>query len=372
MRNAKILEIDKRKAIPLPQRILRAKHTEQRKNPYAPVIDQAILLLFAAAMAWYYYGGGALRLVSFSLLAALLAELLSALILKGIYKTEKLPLHLADSLFSGAITALLLPADFSLPPALLFVFLSVLAVRVLYPVFTKKPTLIGADGVSAALLALSLLTIFFPNKIFTFPTPDALSGALSPETGLSALEILSTGSQNAALRLGTVNLWIGNVAGPMGSTCLLLLLTALVYRLLRRPSGCIFPAAYLLVVVLSSLLLPRGGFSAGESLLLELSGGTALFLAIFVFGDPRLLPDNLILRAAFGILAGVAVLLSRRLPLLEDGACFIALGINLLSELLSRSALFKKPKKGAPGRRQWKQKQTDEEFLDDYAGEGKE
>ena len=355
----------------MPQRVLRAKNTEQRKNPYAPVIDQAILLLFASVMAWYYNGGSALRLICLAVLAALAADLLSALLLKAIYKAKNPPLDLPGSLFSGAITALLLPADFSLVPVLLIVFLSVIAVRVLYPVITRKPTLIRSDGLSAALVALSVLTLIFPRQIFAFPIPDALSGAVSPETGLSALKILSAGDSSAALRLGAVNLLIGNVAGPMGSTCLLLMLTAFLYRLIRRPSSCVYPAAFLMIVLLSSLLLPRGSFSAAESLLLELSGGTALFLSIFVFCDTRYLPDRLFFQALFGVAAGIVTMLSRRIPLLEDGACLIALGVNIVSEILARSSFMKKPKKGAPGRRRWQTAQSDEAYLDQLANEKK-
>lgn len=350
-------------------RVIHAKHTQNRQNPYAPVIDRAILLLFACVMAWYYYGGGAVRLIIFTAMAALAADVVASLVLKAAYKPDNMPFDLVSSALAGAITALVMPASIAPYLPAIVIFVCVILVRAIYPILTKKPTIYRADGLSAALLAIAVLTVVFSGAAFDYPVPDAAAGAASPAVTDSVLKILQNSDAAAALRLGYVDLLTGNTAGPMGSTCLLLMLTALLYRLLRRPAEAVLPLAYTLTVGIFALFVRRAGLSAGGSLLFELSGGCGLFLMIFVLSEARYQPKNPVLAGLCGVIAGLLTMLLRYVPILEDSACLAALAVNVFSEILNRSALLKKPKKGAAGRRKWITPEEQERYIDDIASE---
>ena len=353
-------------------RVIRAKHTQNRRNPYAPVIDQAILLLFACVMAWYYYGSDAIRMVIFTALGAAAADVAAALILKAVYKPEGMPFDLISSALAGVIAALAMPT--SIPPYLppVVTFICVLLVRAVYPLVTKKPTIYRTDGLSAALLAVAVLTVLFSGSVFSYPIPDAAAGAAAPAVSDSILHILQNNDADAALQLGYVDVLTGNVAGPMGCTCLLLMLTALLYRLLRRPQEAVLPLAYTLTVGIFALFVRRAGLSAAGSLLFELGGGCGLFLMIFVLSEERYQPKNPILAGACGVAAGLMTMLLRYLPLWEDSACLAALAVNVFSEILNRSSFLKKPKKGAAGRRKWITPEEQERYIDDIAAGSEE
>lgn len=312
----------------------------------------------ATVLAWYYGGVQAIRTVVFTLAAAAAADVVAALILKLVYKTKEMPFDLPTSLVAGWSTALMMSADtpFYLPVA--FIALSILAARVGYPLLTKKPTLISADGLSPSLLAVTLLSLFFHSSVYRYPAPDTRGAVWFSADGASLLKMLSEGTVDD---IPVVNILTGNLPAPMGTGCLLLMAAALFFVILRRPRDSVMPVSFLLGLSLMSLLIRHAVDPLPLALLCELAGGSAFFIAVIPLSNKRYQPKNPVVAAAFGLVAGVLAVLIRRIGYPQEGACLAALLCNIGVIALNRSSLFKKPDRGPR-----KQRPVMEESMESY------
>ncbi|MBR1810968.1 MAG: RnfABCDGE type electron transport complex subunit D [Clostridia bacterium] len=343
----------------------------KRKNPYADRIDRGILLLFASVMAWYYYSTPALLRIAVGCLTAVLAGLLASLLLKLIFKGR----FTFDIFFvsgAGVCAALLMPATVSLPVLIVLTAVSVLAALLCPPVIFKNTLDRTAYRFSAAAVTAAFTGIL-PFVVGNPPVPKALVGAASPTITAPILQLLTARNGADLQTLGMANILTGNVAGPMGATCFVLMLASFVYIVIRKPKNAVMPLAYVLTIAVCAIFFPRAGLSAGYSLLCELAGGFALFTAVFILSEDRLQTKNIVTAALLGVAGGLVTMLMRYiLPNTEPAGC-AALMISIIVLAIRRSDYGKKPDKNVRGKRTFRMNNTQEDpdksYMDSVAGQ---
>lgn len=313
----------------------------KRTNPYAEAIDNTALIVAACIMAWYYYGAIALKLVLFTCFSAVIADAVTALILKAVYKPAGLPLNILGAVFSGAFTALLCPAAMPLflPPIMIFV--AIIAAKAVYPILTKKPTTFSRYELSAPVIAVLLLSVVFSKYMFSFAIPSA-PGSASPIIKSSVLSLLKSADTDLLLKIDFINVLTGNIVSPIGCGCFLLMISALIYIIIRKKAYSVMTVTYILGIVFMAVLNRRAGLTIGKSILFELTGGTGLFIAVFILSDKKIQPANIVLKAVFGFAGGILTMLLRYIGIIEDSACVAALIMNIAALMINRSKLFKK------------------------------
>ena len=165
-------------------------------------------------------------------------------------------------------------------------------------------------------VALAVVGLSWPDKVFFYPAPgtalplwDASAAPLS--AGMNAT--LSSGGLPTAT---TLNLVIGNVAGPMGASCILVVLACGLFLLCRGHLKLSVFLPYLAVCVLVPWLLPNLNDLPAYSLPWEfvrqrmylekyiILSGAMLFGGIFLAGEPVTQPVRLSSRVLYGLALG--------------------------------------------------------------------
>ncbi len=137
---------------------------------------------------------------------------------------------------------------------------------------------------------------------------------------------------------------MGNIPSAMGTGCVLILLSSLVFLAIRRFRDSIPVFTFLFAVVIMALLFPRVGTGRFISLVMEFCGGMLLFGAVFFISMPSVMPERTVARAVWGFAGGVICMLIRYVGAIEESACFGILIACAISDFFDKLPLTKSEK----------------------------
>lgn len=181
----------------------------------------------------------------------------------------------------------------------------------------------------------------FPQSVFTYP---ASSGGLHPVfnhaegfvKGTSLIELLESGKNVSMNIFSYTSLLSGKYPGAIGTTCMLALLGVALYQLIRRPRRLYSSLGFLLCCAFFALAFPRVNSGRVSSLVMELSAGSLMFVALLVLNDPVTAPKRPLSACAYGALAGMLCMLLRYFGKIQEPAFFSVLLVNAFWPLLSK------------------------------------
>lgn len=274
--------------------------------------DYLIMLLAPLILAVYHYGARALAVVATGIISAMLADLLLCALLKKTFRLKDL-----SNIFIGAAIAMMMPAGIPLyVPAAASVF-AVAAVKAPFGGSLRAPFVPAAAGFAFA-------SVCFKDLIFdySYNSADKLLG----ERSLGAL--LAQGNAVHLDAINTFDILSGNVAGPMGTGCALLMLACCAVLILRRKGALFTVAGFIAVCAVYAAIFPRVNASAFASIFFELSAGSLLFAAVFFLTDYATLPQGVAAKLAGGAVCGFFCMLMRSVGTYEEAVCFAVLLAN--------------------------------------------
>ncbi len=137
---------------------------------------------------------------------------------------------------------------------------------------------------------------------------------------------------------------MGNIPSAMGTGCILILLSSLVFLAIRRFRDSIPVFTFLLAVIIMALLFPRVGTGRFISLVMEFCGGMLLFGAVFFISTPSVMPERTVARAVWGFTGGVICMLIRYVGAIEESAVFGVLITCAIGDFFDKLPLTKKEK----------------------------
>lgn len=301
-------------------------------------IDMIIIMAFPAVMAWYYYGERAVRLMVFSMITAVLVELLGS-------KLFRINSTLGDfsAVATGLAISLCLPA--SSP-----IWLPCLAST--FAIFAGKLPFGNARSqmFNSAAAGIAFITICMPDKVFAYPAildtaKTAVLGSAGFTKGDSIAYMLSQKTSIGVNIISYLDVLVGNVSGPMGAACALAMIGALVYLFIRRPKTIAVSGSFLLVCFIYSVLFPRVLTGRLISAFMELCGGLILFAAVFFLSDESIMPKKFYARLAYGVSAGLICMIIRSFGAFEDGTVFAILITNGLANAYDKLPYTRHEKK---------------------------
>lgn len=185
-----------------------------------------------------------------------------------------------------------------------------------------------------AAAAVSFVTLCWPDRMFEY----------SDATNLSLNKMLLQGNSIGNNAVAFLEMFTGVLPSAMGAGCIIVLLGALVFILIRRPKDSIPAITFMFAVVVMALLFPRVSTGRFISVAMEFCGGEVLFGAIFFMTYPSVLPKRTISRALWGFGSGIVCMLMRYFGALEEPMCFGILIACATSDLADRIPLLKKEK----------------------------
>lgn len=294
--------------------------TQQRHD-----LDILIALCAISVMPMFLYGAPAFWLLLVTVLTAVVVEYLCQRI-AGKKRIEKGDL---SYLITAFVTALLLPASAPLWAGAAAVAFGLCVAK--HPFGGR-----GANIFNPAAAGVAFVTICWPDILTKYPVPFSLvNGVYSyAESPASTLRVGGTP------KIGLFDMVLGNFAGPMGATCIIVLIACLIFLAFRRSASlhAIIPAFG--VVVLVAVFFPRLTTGWFYSLIFELCSGALMFALTFMVSDPGTLPKHRAGRVTYGLLIGILVVVFRRFGAFDVEMVYVILLANALAASCDGYALW--------------------------------
>lgn len=298
---------------------------EIKQNPVKPLKlygDYLLMLAAPCALALRYYGARVLAVIAAGVLGAVLSDMLFCVILK-----RKFLLRDLSNIFIGAVIALMLPAGVPFyVPAIASVF-AVAVAKIPFGGSMKTPFVPAAAG-------FAFVSTCFKAQVFDFSYNSADKMLGSRSLG----NLLLNGN---AVRLNAINVFdilSGNVAGPAGAGCGLLMAACFVFLLVRRKGALFAPLSFIAVCALYAAVMPRVNASVFTSIFMELSAGSLLFAAVFLISDYSTQPQRYFTRILYGAVCGIFCMMMRAMGTYEETVCFAVLLANGFTPVLDSIA----------------------------------
>lgn len=280
--------------------------------------DYLIMLIAPCVMSVWYYGSRALWVILLSILSAVLTDGIVSAVLGKPFKIKDL-----SNVFIGTAIAVMMPAGVELYVPVSAAVFAVAAVKVPFGGSTKAPFVPAAAGFAFA-------SVCFKEQVFGFA--HNAEGKFLGEVSLASL--LSQGNSVHLNFTNVFDILTGNVAGPMGTGCGILMIVCCTYLFVRRRRALLATAGFIGACAVYALIFPRINASALTSLVLELSAGSLLFAAVFLVTDHATLPKSSVNRVVYGAVCGVLCMAMRSVGTYEETVCFAVLLANGLRPVL--------------------------------------
>jgi len=197
----------------------------------------------------------------------------------------------------------------------------------------------GRNVFNPAAAGIAVLSYCFPKRMFTYPSVATIQ---LPTTMSVGEDVVSAPSLAAQLRAGgapavtPMQLLLGDFAGPIGATALLVLLACVAYLIIRRTVSPWTVLPYLLTCSILAWVVPVTGISLFNGALTQVCAGYVLFTGVFLLNDPVTTPRFWLGRIVYGVGTGVLVMLLQWIGRVEAGSCFAILIMNALSPIIDR------------------------------------
>ncbi len=280
--------------------------------------DYLVMLAAPCFVAAWYHGAQFLSVAAVSIITALACDFGAKAILGKSF-------HLRDfsNIFIGIAIALMLPAGIPLyVPATAAAF-AVLAVKIPFGGALHAPFVPAAA-------AFAFISVCFKDTVFDY-------GANSEGKLFGAESLGSMLMKGKSVHISAANVFdiiAGNVAGPMGTGCGILMLACCVYLFVRRRKALLATLGFVAACAVYAVAFPRINASAITSIVLELSAGSLMFAGVFLLTDHATLPHSGINRVIYGAVCGILCMAMRGAGVFEETVCFAILLANGLRPVL--------------------------------------
>ena len=312
------------------QPVLSEKEKLEIKNTRKYMIDMLMVLVAPMAMSFYYYGLRAVLLVLYSVVTALVCELLAS----RIYKFEACFSDLS-SMVTAITVAMCIPAS---SPWWVPILTTVFALAVVKFPFGNSRSLMFLPSAAG----IAFLTVCNSARMFAYPiipTQSDKFAVLSSENaaqGNSIAYMLSQGNSIGINIISYIDIAVGNISGPMGATCALAIFAGLLYLLIRRPKTAAMSFVYLGTCAVYAFLFPRITTGRGISVIMELCSGLVGFAALMFVTNETLAPKRTNARILYAALMGLMTMLLRTFGSFEDSTVFAVLIANSFAAALDK------------------------------------
>ena len=279
------------------------------------MLDVCIALLPALAMGTWVLGVRSLLVVAVSILSAMGAEWLYALLTK---KRNTLPD--CSAMVTGLLLAMTLPASIPLYQAALGSAFAIVVVKLMAGG-------LGQNVFNPALTARALMMVIWPVSMVRF-------NALGVD-GVTAATPLHHMVMPALPEESLMDMFLGNIPGCIGEVSAAALILGGIFLVIRKVISPRIPVAYLGTVAVLTLIFSKTGNPIAW-MLYSLTGGGVMLGAIFMATDYATSPVTAKGQILYGIGCGVLTVVLRYFGLYPEGATYAILLMNALTWALDR------------------------------------
>ena len=298
-----------------------------RRGVTTASIMKEVMIALLPATVWgiYIFGLPAAIVVLTSVLACVLFEALTQIILRR-------PVTISDcsAAVTGLLLALNLPASVPLYVPIVGSAFAIIVVKQLFGG-------LGKNIMNPALAARVFLMLTWADKMTAFPA--AYDRGFDAVASATPLESLKTGAMAEGTSL--LDLFLGKTGGCIGEISVLMLLVGGVYLMIRKIITWHIPVAFIGTVAIVTFLFPIGGADRLTFMTASLCTGGLMIGAFFMATDYVTSPVTAVGRLIYGVGCGLLVILLRYFGSYPEGVSFAILIMNALVWYLD---MFTKPR----------------------------
>ncbi len=287
-------------------------------------------LLPATLMSVYYFGMPAILVILVCLVTSLATEAMMQAILKK-------PITLSDgsAFLTGLLLAMNLPANAPLYIPFVGSFVAIMIAKHLFGG-------LGFNIFNPALIGRAFVLVSFAKIMTTFVSPVTSFMAVDAKTAATPLVILKEEGMGKLLELYHTkaalyhDLLLGNHAGSLGETSVIMLLLGGAFLLMKRYITWHIPIPFIATVgLLTWIFGGKEGLMSGDPIFHMMSGGLVLG-AFFMATDYVTGPSIRSAQVVFGVCCGILTVLIRLKGGYPEGVMFAILLMNCFAPLLDR------------------------------------
>ena len=296
-------------------------HLRTKEDVPRVMLDVIIALVPAALAAVYFFRWYALRTILVCVIFAPLAEWISQKIMK-----RKNTIDDFSAVVTGLLLALTLPP--TIPPW-------IAAIGAIVAIVLGKAIFggLGWNPFNPALVGRAVLTASWPLEMTTWIKPIT-SGLIQAVTTATPLNIIK--EKMIEEKLPTyLEMFLGNRAGSLGETSVLLILIGALYLFYRKQITWHIPLSFAGIVVFLSFVLKL-------DVLFNLLAGGLMLGAFFMATDYVTSPLTRKGQVIFGLGCGLMTMLIRLKGGFPEGVCYSILIMNMLTPAIDKFTVPKK------------------------------
>ncbi len=293
-----------------------APHIRTKETNRTVMSDAIIAMIPLYAMTFYFYGTRSIMMLLISVSVCFVADWLCSIFARRVPNVRDF-----SPIVTGMIIPLLMPASIEY---------HIIVVAALFAILIVKHPFggVGQNVFNPAVGGVAFAMVSWPQKMFLYPVPFEQLPLSSTVT------VKLVNSPAYTLMLGGVpnhemlDMLLGNVAGPMGATNILVLLTCLLFLVVRNAGMVKMTAGFFAGVVGAALLFPRAMLDPISSVFYELMTGYTVIAAVFLVNDPVTSPKRSETKLLYGVICGAVGIGFRHLGRYEDSMLFAILIMN--------------------------------------------
>ena len=307
----------------------------QPPSAYEANRDIVFMTLPLLALSTYFYGARPAVLCLTAAFTAMLCDHLVAWLRhRPCDKTEN------SSIPSALVLVLLLPATVHYYVVVVSVAVAILLGKHAFGGYGHYPFNPAAFGYAVA-------AVSWPGEVFLYPVPFTTMSVLDTGSATVMESVSHTLRAGGVPNVDTFDLILGNYAGPIGATSVLILVACAMYLWMRRDIDFAIPVGFLGACALVAFFFPRIDniglavpwehlYVRYQSVKYELLTGALLYASVFLINERVTRPKNRRAHLVYGILLGVMTMTFRYVGTYDTGVCFAILCVNALSGYLDR------------------------------------
>lgn len=310
-----------------------APHFRQSDTLFSSTLHRISALVILLIFPLIHYGGRVIVMLLFGVLSAVGAEALWNVIAKRPQQLDDL-----TAVEIGITCAMLMPARAHYQLVIFAAATAVIVGKMPFGGTFRTPFVPSAVGYCMAAICFpdetftySRLNENVADKLFAFSSNDLLKGAYS---------------QIALLRQGEdpythINeYFLGEVAGPLGTSSIILLIVAGLWLYMSGNLAWQCVASFSLATVVFSFGMPYNTAGSLIYVLYDLFGGSTFFCCVFMAGCPNYCPKLATARYIWGGTCGALAVLIQHFGSTEAGGAFAVLIMCPFAEAFDRMVWY--------------------------------
>lgn len=305
-------------------RISPSPHVKDNITTQRVMLYVILALLPSVISAGYYFGFRAIMLIALCIMACVLFEGLTRIIMKREQTIGDL-----SAVLTGILLALNLPVTLPFWQATIGCFVSIVVVKQLFGG-------LGQNFANPAIVGRIVLMLSFTSNMTTWAIPKYYNTNADSDSFIMIgnSKVITGATPLVTGDASYKDLFLGNIGGCLGETCALAIIIGGIFLIVTKIISPVTPVAFIGTVALLDLV-------AGNDVIFNMLSGGLLLGAFFMATDYVTTPITSKGKLIFGIGCGIITFLIRQFGSYPEGVSFSILLMNILTPYIDRFTMTK-------------------------------